>query len=194
MARLFLAFELPERLRERLTEEVARLKGARADIAWVRPEKFHVTLRFVGDVDDLGILDLARLLQTTATASDGPLDLVCRGLGSFPESGTPRVIWAGVHGRNEDEDSRMQDLRRRLHDGVRALGYRPEKGPFHAHVTLGRAKGSEGLDAVVERMGPMRKREFAHFAVPEIVLFESHETEIGTSYTAIERATLGRHR
>ncbi len=189
MARTFYAFEIPKRVQDRLAEEASRLKRCDADVSWVKPEKYHVTLRFLGEIADEDILPLAKLLQSAA-ASEPPLSLVARGIGWFPEGREPRVIWAGVSGETESEELRLQRIRRALNDGARKLGLRPEKGAFTGHVTLGRVRSSKNTDVLLDRIGPARRREFAHFKVEDLVLFESHETALGTAYTPLETLRL----
>lgn len=190
MGRLFYALELPERVRNRLEEEVRRISVARADVAWTRSENYHMTLRFLGETDDRALPELIGLLKD-ATSKCPPLDLEPCGLGSFPEGDPiPHVVWAGVRGASPAADTAMKELRQALNDGARALGHRAEKGRFVPHITLGRIRSDREVKALMDRMGPAKIRPFGRFLAREVVLFESHDGEFGTEYTPLARSVL----
>ncbi|MEC9368970.1 MAG: RNA 2',3'-cyclic phosphodiesterase, partial [Pseudomonadota bacterium] len=88
MPRLFSGIEIPASLAERLSGLRAPLPGAR----WVEPENYHITLRFIGDVDDLTAREFAANLSRISLS---PFELRLDGLGSFGR-GKPHAIWAGV--------------------------------------------------------------------------------------------------
>jgi 2'-5' RNA ligase len=194
VARLFYAFEIPERLRNRLDAEVTRLKVARAPVSWTRPANYHVTVRFIGEAPDRDLTAAAALVAEAAAAC-GPIDAVCRGTGLFPESGAPRVIWAGIDGYDAQAAEALQALRKTVNDGARRLGFRAEKEVFHAHITLGRMRGGGGGDtdavrALVQKAGPAVRREFGRFDVGTFALYESRREYEGTVYVPVHEARL----
>lgn len=194
MARLFIALEIPERVRNRLEEEVKRLSLARADVAWTRGANYHITLRFLGETNDRALPELVALLKDAVKRAP-PLDLEPCGLGRFPDDGDPHVVWAGIRGTDETAHTHLLEVRRFLNDGARASGFRAEKGKFVPHITLGRVRSPEGTAQLLDRMGPARIRPFGRFLAREAVLFESREGEFGTEYTPLARATFsGRNR
>ncbi len=130
MVRLFVAIDLPAAVKHRLGGLCAGLPGAR----WVAPEQLHLTLRFIGEVDNEVFADVAEVL---ATANVAPFPLRLSGVGHFPPRGAPKVLWAGV----EDGDSAAR-LNRTIEARLRGLGLPPDRRKFSPHVTLARLKAT----------------------------------------------------
>lgn len=128
MPRLFVALDLPDTAREKLAAMSYGLPGA----AWVAPEKMHLTVRFIGEVD-------AHLFDTIREALAGirspSFYLTFRGVGHFPKRGDPESLWAGV-AQSED----LVRLRNRIDSLLVRRGVDPETRKFHPHVTLARVK------------------------------------------------------
>lgn len=185
MPRCFLAIPLPPRLRKRLGEEADRLRLSGAPVAWTKPDLYHVTVRFLGEIEDAAQMELLPAIEGLLSASE-PLRLVARGLGAFPAGDRPRVVWCGVEGEDDRDRENLLRLRLSLNDGLARAGCRREKGPFLPHVTLGRLRSAEGAEGLLERMGPARIREFGHFEATRIVLYESLEGPRGREYHALQ--------
>jgi 2'-5' RNA ligase len=188
--RLFFALPIPEKLARRLAKEVIRVERLAAAARWVPPEAYHVTLRFLGQVETEAVLELHDLALVIA-GRFRPLELVARGLGGFPNPKLPRVVTCGVQGRDEEEERELQALREALDEGLSARGWHREKEPFRPHVTLGRIPDPAEAAAVGERLGPGARREFGHFRAPELVLFESRGGPARTRYWPLARVRLG---
>src|SRR5512134_624706 len=94
--RLFIAIALPDDIKARLAALQRELREGlgRSSISWTRPENLHLTLRFLGDISSDRIDDLTAALAAAA-ASQAPLNLTVAGLGCFPSSRRPRILWAG---------------------------------------------------------------------------------------------------
>src|SRR5919198_3347910 len=103
MIRSFVAIELPEDLRRTLTgvqEELKRAlpsarRAAETRVQWVRPESLHLTLKFLGDIEEAHIEPL-RLALIQAVAGFDRFSVEIEGIGGFPDARAPRVIWAGL--------------------------------------------------------------------------------------------------
>ncbi len=123
MPRLFSAIEIPSSIAERLTLLRAGLSGAR----WIDPENYHVTLRFIGDVDGHTARDFTHALGDIDAA---PFELRLNGLGSFGGR-KPRAIFAEVA-----PSEALEALRRANERAAREAGLPPEGRNFKPHVTL----------------------------------------------------------
>ena len=140
--RAFIAVTLPDEARQ----ELARVSRALAESAppravrWVKPERMHLTLRFLGDTAVSLLPDIAAGLDA-AVARVSPFTLRLEGLGGFPNRKRPRVIWAGLQGELE----RLNGLKREIDAMLEPLGWEREQRPFRAHLTLGRVKNSRQL-------------------------------------------------
>lgn len=181
--RTFFAVELPEDLRARIAAHAARLREAAPDVkaSWERPEKIHVTVKFVGEVEAgrVGVLSEA---AGRAAAQAGPFDLTVGGTGAFHTQGNPRVLWVGV----EDGSGALARVQQRLEDECSALGFPREKRPFHPHLTVARLRATAGAKA----LGALNRAtafEPASFRVGELVLMRSELGPGGSKYTAVSR-------
>jgi len=124
--RLFVAIDLPEAVKERLSMISCGLPGAR----WVKSEQLHLTLRFIGEVDGDRFLDIREGLAEVSCASF-PMQL--QGVGFFPPRKKPRVVWVGL-----DKNEQLIRLRNRIESVLVQAGLEPEKRKFAPHITLAR--------------------------------------------------------
>lgn len=128
MRRLFVAIDLPDPIQQSLAMLQAGVPGTR----WVASTNFHLTLRFIGDVPEPAIGDIADLLsRLAAPAFSFNLD----GVGSFGSGRSKSVLWVGVQ-RSEP----LRFLRDKVDRAVSAAGFGPDTRKFSPHVTLAYAK------------------------------------------------------
>jgi 2'-5' RNA ligase len=126
--RLFVALDLPEPVKRSL-EPMARGLG---DVGWATPDQQHLTLRFIGEVDNGAVHDIVEALATVPAT---PFQLTLRGLGHFPPRGEPRVLWVGV-----EKSAELTSLKRRIDRALRDTEVAPESRKFAPHVTLARIR------------------------------------------------------
>lgn len=152
----------------------------------MRPESVHVTLAFLGQVDDARVPELVRALEGAARAG-GRFSLGLGGGGSFGSPRAPRVLWVGVTG----EVDALVALQQRVVEALAPLGFPPEERRFSPHLTLARAR-SPGGDAALKAAEELA-RAVASEAEPieEIVLFQSSPGAGGPRYDALARVPLG---
>lgn len=172
MIRLFAGLALPEEVSGRLAAMGAGIPGAR----WVEARNLHVTLRFIGEVED----GLAREIHDAlADAGLGPpVALSITGLGTFG-SRQPHALWAAV-----DKTAALARLQAKVDGTVVRLGLAPEPRKFTPHVTLARLKGAP----------PGRVRDFiaghspltlGPVSIDHVTLFRSHLGRAGAEYEAV---------
>jgi 2'-5' RNA ligase len=147
--RLFIALNLPPPVREALWEATTPLRNGAFPVKWVRAEGLHLTLKFLGDVEEERDPELSGALARAASGGR-PLALALGGFGVFPDFERPRVVWVGV-----TADPALEILQHRVEQEFAPLGFPSEARPFRPHITLGRA-GREprprdfvGLDAAL---------------------------------------------
>ena len=123
--RLFVAIPMPEAVRNemlRVQQEMQRLVSREA-VRWTKPEQFHLTLRFLGDVPVEHVAALQEAVNAVCR-SHPALRLRAQGVGFFPNARSPRVIWVGVN----DGEERLADLQKKIEDAVRPFAEnRPRK-------------------------------------------------------------------
>jgi 2'-5' RNA ligase len=179
--RAFFAVALPEEAREAAAQLAGRLRGAERGegVRWVRPEGYHLTLRFLGNVARDAIAGLAEQV-TEQVAPLAPFAVRLGAARVFPSPRQPRVIAVAV-----EPEAPLASLAERVERGVVAAGFKPERRRFRAHLTLGRVRNrrfpSVGEEATVASPS---------FPVEEIVLFQSDLQRTGAVYTALERIAL----
>jgi len=133
--RAFTAVPISAEGKRRLAEGQVALRASAPGVAWVRPRNLHVTLHFLGSIAASSVDDWARAIASAASEVE-PFAIRVEGVGSFPPKRVPRVLWAGISiGRSE-----MERLFRRISARLQSLGYRPDRRPYHPHVTLGRIR------------------------------------------------------
>ena len=168
MPRLFSAIEIPSSIAERLTLLRAGLSGAR----WIDPENYHLTLRFIGDVDGHTARDFTTALGDIVAA---PFELRLNGLGSFG-GGKPRAIFADIA-----PSEGLEALRRANERAAREAGLPPEGRNFKPHVTLARLRGArpDAVAPYLERQGGIGPEPFT---VSRFVLYSSRNSVGGGPY------------
>jgi 2'-5' RNA ligase len=161
MLRLFVALELPNRLRERLNLFRVGVRGAR----WVGPENYHMTLRFIGEVEEHTAHDIDAALSTVHAPS---FQVRLSGLGSFDGQGKARALWVGAE-RNDD----LVHLRDKIESALVRAGLAPErKSKFIPHVTLARFRDTP-RDRVADLIAAYNTFSADPFVVEHFTLFRS---------------------
>ncbi|MBN1626786.1 MAG: RNA 2',3'-cyclic phosphodiesterase [Deltaproteobacteria bacterium] len=180
--RAFLAFELPPEIREKVRQVSEELKGLKMDVRWVRPENIHLTVVFLGNVREGDISAMAREIEHVSCGFH-PFELCLKGIGVFPESRRPRVLWVGYEGDIE----RMAVLREVLYERLMPFEIKDEKRQFRPHLTLGRFRNpgrrSTLPDDVIKQYEGLSS---ASFKASELVLFKSELRPQGPEYSKID--------
>jgi len=188
--RSFLAFSLPPEIRDVVGRVLGDLSGASRDVKWVRPGSLHLTVVFLGDVDEASISSVKRAAADVCRAF-APFRLRVSGTGFFPNPRRPRVIWLGLDGDVEP----MGRFRDALQEALAPLGFAPERRPFRPHLTMGRfRKGGFPDDRLNEALESHRNETSPECVLPELVLFRSDLRPTGAVYTVLERFPLSGER
>lgn len=178
--RVFVAFPLPKETVATLKDVTACLVAYGFRVRWVPGENIHLTLRFLGDVEERFIDSLAEALTATAAGRD-PISFRPKGLGVFPGIQRPRVIWVGFAG----ETDRIVDCQRTLDTHLSAIGFPEEKRPFKGHLTIGRVKGGISPDRLLEALKACSAFESTPVTVDRMILFQSDLRPSGAVYTEL---------
>lgn len=183
MIRSFVALDLPVPVLESLGELIRVFKKSGAPVAWVKPERIHLTLKFLGNVSPDAVPEIQEALEEIAGSST-PFRLQPGGCGAFPSIRQMRVVWVGIKGD--------LDGVRRLHSKVEAalapMGFDPEDRTFRPHLTLGRVKGRGPMQALQEALLANHGFRTEAFDVTDLVLYKSDLYPGGAHYTPLYRA------
>ena len=178
--RAFIAIELSDAVRQALSSLVLRLRESRARVSWVRVENIHLTLRFLGEVDEPHIERLAGILRD-AYKGIVPFTLSVRGTGAFPNLRKPSVIWVGAG----PVEGPLGEVQLAAESAARAIGLPPEEKAFHPHLTLARIRDARGAGPLVARLEEERDFEGGEIPVNRVSLFSSELAPGGPVYTRV---------
>ena len=182
--RLFVAISVPEEIKARIEESQAELRRALPEdcVRWAKRGQFHLTLKFLGDVEAPRLEALTDALRL-ACGRFPALPLRARGIGFFPDSRVPRVVWAGV----QDPDGRLPVVQRAVELAVGGFTREHRAETFAAHVTLGRVRGIRRAEA--ERMAELAAatadRFFGAWTAGAIEVIRSELLAGGARYTVL---------
>ncbi|AWM40006.1 2',5' RNA ligase family [Gemmata obscuriglobus] len=184
--RTFIGIDIGDAIRgsaKALQKELAKVDPG---VKWVTPESMHVTLLFLGDVDDR---ELHAVCKAVAAAARGEPSFSLRvsGLGVFPNARRPKVVWAGV----TDGADVLRRLHTALEEKMLALGgYRSEERGYTPHLTLGRVNTPEAAVAVAAELPKRTAWQGGRVTVDEVLVYDSELNSDGPVYTVVGRAPL----
>ena len=176
--RAFLALELPAAFRVRLGVLCAELRPSLDGVRWVRPEGIHLTLRFLGATSSAAIERLSPAVSQAAALCP-PSRAPVRGLGVFPDRGSPRVLWLGLSVAEP-----VLTLQGACEAAAVRAGFEAEPRTFRAHLTLGRWRARA-------KRPPLPTVDLGDVHLDTLVLFRSQPGPGGSVYTALARFPLG---
>ena len=170
MRRLFIAIDLPAAVKDRLGALCSSLPGAK----WVKREQMHLTLRFIGEVDESGFEAIKTALIGVQSP---PFAMHLEGVGQFPPKGKPRVLWVGVNA-----PPILIDLQRNITASLDTLDLPPQDHPFSPHITLARFKTPPAPEGIRPFFAQHAAFKTEAFAVTSFILFSSVLTPQGSIY------------
>lgn len=184
--RLFLAVTLPEALQQDIARATAQLRVAAPTVRWVRPDRLHLTIKFLGERPEDEALRIAAAARR-ATAELPPVRASLQGTGAFPNFRRPRVVWLGMH-----PEAPLAAIARRLDAALAPVGVEAESRPFRAHVTLGRIVGAMPPVAAAALERDLRQVTSTWLlAVYDIALMQSTLGPGGSTYRVLDTLPLG---
>lgn len=187
--RLFVSLPVPHHVQEAVEHAQERLRRSLPpDLArWTKREQFHLTLRFLGNVQSVGVEDLQASLRN-ACLSFQPLNLQAVGLGSFPETRFPRILWVGLH----DGTNQISSLYEAVQNATNAFTSEPVEREFSAHITIARIKQIHRPEAerLKQVLAEFRQRVFGEWIGGEVHLMRSQLSSAGAQHTVLDRFAL----
>ncbi len=184
--RTFLAVGVNPAIRSRLVALQEELAPAAEGVKWVEEENLHVTLIFLGDVDERDVTDVCRAVgRVCAEVPAFPISV--EGVGCFPNPRRPRTLWAGV-GAGAQELVALHDA---LEAALVELGvYRREERAYTPHLTLGRVKQEGPADRLAQALAKQAGWHGGECDVREVLVMSSQLTPQGPVYGVLSTARL----
>jgi 2'-5' RNA ligase len=181
IGRAFVAVVPPDPVLDALVECVTVAGRHHPGLRWVRREQLHVTLQFLGRVDDADGLTAA---LARAAASVPAFEVRLGGTGAFPKPRRASVVWVGAVVGASD----LTELARAVCGATATLGFEAEERPFHPHVTVARLRRPQPVDGLLSNLGDQPVGPA--FALREVVLLQSHTRGEGAVYEEVARLPL----
>ena len=184
--RLFIAVDISDEARRLAAEHIDKMRQNAKDVrvGWEKPEKLHVTLKFLGNVDEENVGAVSDAVA--AIASDHrPFEMAIAGTGAFPNGRQPRVLWLGV----ENADGALAQLAADVDMRLSEIGFEKEKRRFSPHLTIARIREPQKAKRLSEVH--LQSRFVSQpFTVGELVVYQSQLQPTGSVYNAISRHAL----
>ncbi len=186
--RTFIALDLGKSIRDKAVALQESLARGGSDVKWVEPENLHVTLLFLGEVDDRDVPAVCRAVGDCCQ-QHGPFLMSIANVGCFPNPRRPRVVWIGVD-QGAQEVVALHDA---LEEALLELGcYRREDRQYTPHITLGRVKREDGsADTLSALLAKKAGWQAGEVSVREVLVMSSELTPQGPVYSVLSRARLG---
>jgi 2'-5' RNA ligase len=183
--RTFIAVDLDKAVRGRTIALQDSLKETGTEVKWVEPENLHLSLLFLGEVDEREVVDVCRIVAETAKEHPG-FKMRVETAGCFPNPRRPRVLWVGVGAGSQELCSIHDALEIALVD----LGFRQEDRKYSPHITLGRVKSDRPTDVLASALAQHGGWKGGEIQVSEVLVMGSKLTPTGPEYTVLSRAKL----
>ena len=195
MIRAFLAVEPSQELRAELALVQQELKHRiepelKRDIriSWVQPAKIHLTIKFLGDMDEQ-VIDRLLIALDQAIGNRTAVTVSLERLGAFPRPKNPRVLWIGPseNWQKGPEAKRVTEIQGAIEQACAGLSFLRETKPFSPHLTLARIKmGERHVGIALAKSGVLdRPLSLGSLAMESIVLMKSELKPTGSVYTKL---------
>jgi len=194
--RLFIALDIDDPIRERITRFVDEVHNFSPDACWVKLESLHVTLKFIGQQPDDAV---EKIKQALTDVSGAATEIKFHGYGFFPTPKSARVFWIGM-----ESDPQLVQLAAAIDEKMANLGIKKEDRAFSPHLTLARAAGGSGSPRwrkgdglnrpfayLQEKLSALPVPEFGTMTPREFFLYQSQLSPKGSKYTKLAKFPLG---
>ena len=182
--RLFIAVTVPEEVKTEIEETQGTLRHAlpKECVRWTKREQFHLTLKFLGNIDAQRVEPLTDAVRA-ACQGFAALELRAERVGFFPDLRSPRVVWAGV----SDRQDQLPLLQRAIETAMRDFTAEESKERFTGHVTLGRIKGlrRSEAEALAGIASGLATRLFGAWIADRVELIRSQLSPHGAQYSTL---------
>jgi len=182
--RAFVAVDLEPQTVQKIAEAIVRLRPRMPSIRWLPPANFHLTLKFLGDVDEAKVAPIAAALERELYPFSC-FTINAKGLGVFPDLKRPRILWVGLVG------GELNALASTAEKALVPFGFAAEKKTFTPHLTIGRWRQFNGSPKELgDEIEKWRGHDFGRSNVDEVILFQSVLKPEGAVYRPLKTVAL----
>ena len=184
MIRAFVAVDLEPQTVQKIAEAIAQLRPRMPGIRWLPPANFHLTLKFLGDVDEAKVAPIAAALERELYPFSC-FTINAKGLGVFPDLKRPRILWVGLVG------GELNALASTVEKALVPFGFAAERRTFAPHLTVGRCRQFDGSPKELgDEIEKWQGHDFGRSNVDEVILFQSVLKPEGAVYRPLKVVAL----
>ncbi|MBN9522738.1 RNA 2',3'-cyclic phosphodiesterase [bacterium] len=184
--RSFIGVDVGDEVRRKAVALQQQLARTGAGVKWAATDGMHVTLLFLGELDDRDILPVCRAVEAVAATEPG-FPLRVSGVGAFPNIRRPKVVWGGI----TDGAEQLRRLYTAIEAKLLDLGvYRKEERDYTPHLTLGRVKGEADGYTLAPELPKLLAWDGGRTVVNEVCVYSSELRRDGPEYAILARAEL----
>jgi RNA 2',3'-cyclic 3'-phosphodiesterase len=177
--RTFIALPTPLQIQQTIAGIQSLLKASQADVKWESQDKFHITLVFLGNVNQSKLELLATALHKSVQQFSSS-SIIFESMGAFPHPHNPRIVWMGIR-----PNQIIQDLQAEIARVCAEFRFPKEERLFHPHITLGRVKGPQNLVRLTEAIKTITFEPIETHC-SEVLLMKSELRPGGSIYTRMK--------
>lgn len=183
----FVAVDVSSKIQSGAAKLIERLATSGTDYKWVQRGNLHITLNFLGDVDEREVPEVCKLVKSAVEGFSG-FDLTVEGLGSFPNTEKPKTVWLGI----KDESDQLTELNQQIGEALLALRFpMDQRKDYHPHLTLGRLRrGGRWNQSFIDALKKNAEFHAGACQINDVVVYSSYLDRIGPTYTALSTIPL----
>lgn len=179
--RAFIAINIEEEIKEGLCQLISKLRNDEDQIKWVKRESFHLTLKFLGNINISQIEDIYKQLQIIAS-NNLPFKISLSSLGVFPNEKRPQVIWVGI----EEGSKELIKIAQEVEDALEEMDISKERKKYTPHLTIGRIKRIKKREEFIKRIKNVNILKSNCFTAKKLNLMKSNLTPKGAIYATVK--------
>ncbi|MFH1854724.1 MAG: RNA 2',3'-cyclic phosphodiesterase [Candidatus Omnitrophota bacterium] len=183
--RAFIGVNIGIPAKQQILELINHLKKSNSDVKWVGEPQMHLTLKFLGDIEQDKIPEISNTLKSIALKSS-VFEISFSGIGAFPTINRPRIIWLGI-GNGSDN---LRTLAALVEKEMENMGFTKEERDYKAHLTLGRVRSQKNIKELSKLLSETSFKYQANIRIDRLTLFQSTLTQKGAIYTILSEANL----
>jgi 2'-5' RNA ligase len=184
--RSFLALPISGGVKEKLKHILLDLQLIQADVKWVKLENIHLTLKFLGDVDEDRLECVADILKKCCPGFV-PCAAQLIAIGAFPDLRHPKILWGAL----DDSNKKILAYVDVLEGEMARSGFTKEERPFKPHLTIGRVRSNTNLNQLIHAIRKITFEDKIEQVFDKIILFKSTLTSQGPEYEVLKEFKIG---
>lgn len=185
--RCFIAVELNNQIRKDLGDFINILKKQTGDVKWVSQQNLHITLKFLGNTQDVLLPEIKESLLHIVS-SYNPFYIKIYGTGIFPSRKNPKILWTGITNAEP-----LVELKGEIENAMELLGFEREDKQFRPHLTIGRVKSTRGINNIINELDRAKDRNFGVMQVDRVNIIKSTLKPGGSEYTSLDEIFFGQN-